>query len=296
MRDGTGEARDKVRVKQHNKPCDYDWDAIQETAAAIRAIDGRRPDVAVVLGSGLGAFGESLDEAKEIPYGDLPHFPEPSVSGHDGSLVVGTLEGRVVATLKGRVHGYEGWDPQIVVFPVRVMRALGARVLVITNAAGALHAGLAPGDLMALTDHINLTAATPLRGPNDDRIGPRFPDMSRPYDPALRAVVEAEAAKLGIPLRKGVYVGVTGPSYETAAEVRMLRSAGGDAVGMSTVLEVIAAVHAGFRVCGMSCVTNHTAGIAKNPLTHEEVKEVAEKARGAFTALLKGAIPRFPLT
>jgi purine-nucleoside phosphorylase len=266
-----------------------------EAATAIRALDARRPDVAVILGSGLGAFADALEDATVIPYGAIPHFPETAVKGHAGRLVIGTCGGRVVAAFAGRVHRYEGWPLPVVVFPVRVAKALGARAVVVTNAAGALHAGLTPGDLMVITDHINLTGENPLKGPNDDRLGLRFPDMSRAYSAELTDVLRRTAAQQGVPLQEGVYVGVAGPSYETAAEVRMLRILGGDVVGMSTVHEVIAAAHAGLKACGVSCVTNHTAGISTTPLTHDEVQETAERVRDAFLALLNHAIPAFPL-
>lgn len=295
VRDGTKDARQRVKVDKDQEAERHGYAAVQAAAAAIRARDGRRPDVAVILGSGLGAFADALGDPTVLPYSAIPHFPETAVSGHAGRLVVGTCGDRVVAAFAGRVHRYEGWPLPVVVFPVRVARALGARALVVTNAAGSLHAGLAPGDLLAITDHINLTGENPLRGPNDDRIGVRFPDMSRAYAPELTDVLTAVAERLQLPLRRGVYVGVPGPSYETAAEVRMLRLLGGDVVGMSTVHEVIAAAHVGLPVCGVSCVTNHTAGIATHPLTHAEVEHVAEHARESFIALLTAAIPALPL-
>lgn len=304
MRDGTldakhpraaQDARERVKIDTDQTAERHGYTAVQEAAAAIRALDARQPDVAIILGSGLGAFADSLADPTVIAYDRIPHFPETAVSGHAGRLVIGTCGGRVVAAFAGRVHRYEGWPLAVVVFPVRVARALGARALIATNAAGSLHAGFAPGDLMAITDHINLTGENPLRGRNDDRFGLRFPDMSRAYAPALTDVLLSVAQGAGIPLHQGVYVGVPGPSYETAAEVRMLRILGGDVVGMSTVHEVVAAAHCGLPACGISCVTNHTAGIATHPLTHDEVQEVAERARESFITLLSAAIPALPL-
>lgn len=273
----------------------HDYAAIQEAVAHVRARDARRPDVALVLGSGLGAFADRLDDKTVLSYGDIPHFPVSGVSGHAGQLVIGTSGGRTVVAMQGRVHRYEGWPIEAVVFPVRVMRFLGARALVLTNAAGSLHAGLTPGQLMLISDHINLSGANPLTGDNDDRLGPRFPDMSHAYTPALRAAVKEVAGKQGLPLAEGIYVGLSGPSYETPAEIRMLHSLGGDAVGMSTVPEAIAAAHTGLKVCGISCITNLGAGIGDQPLSHVDVEETAAKARDAFCALLEAAIPAFPL-
>ena len=273
----------------------YGFEATQETAAAVHARDDRRPDIAVILGSGLGAMADSFLDRVKIPYAELPGFPLPKVPGHAGNLVIGRLNGHTVAALQGRVHYYEGWPLAAVVFPVRVLRALGARILIVTNASGVLHDTLEPGDLMAITDHINLTGSNPLVGVNDDRLGTRFPDMTTAYRPELTEVFLRVAREEGIPLHRGIYVGVRGPSYETPAEVRMLRLLGGDAVGMSTVPEVLAAVHVGFRVCGISCITNLAAGIAKGPLLHAEVEQTAAAARETLVTLLSKAIPRLPL-
>ena len=270
----------------------YAFPSVIETRDAVRSRDSRQPAVAVVLGSGLGAFADRLEEATAIPYGSLPHFPQSSVSGHKGNLVIGRLDGVVVVAMQGRVHGYEGYPPEAVVFPIRVLRQLGAETLLVTNASGGLNPAYTPGDLMIIADHINATGANPLLGPNDERLGARFPDMSVAYDPALNARVAAAADEIGLSLREGVYVGVSGPSYETSAEVRMFQKLGGDAVGMSTVHEVIAAVHAGFRVVGLSCITNQATGIGSEPLSHAEVEQTAAEARGAFTTLLRTAIPR----
>ncbi len=279
---------------------EYRFEDICTTADAIRAHDRRRPEIAVVLGSGLGGFADTLEAATTIPYHELPHFPTPKVEGHAGRLVLGELKShggppRTIVAMQGRVHRYEGWSSQAVVFPIRVIRMLGARVLLVTNAAGSLSAEVRPGELMLLTDQINMTGDNPLRGPSDPRLGPRFPDMSAPYDPTLNKVIEAVAETLGIPLRRGVYVGVSGPSYETAAEVRMLRLLGGDAVGMSTVPEVLAAVHGGFRVCGISCLTNLATGLSDKPLSHDEVEQTASAVRLEFTGLLREVLLHLPI-
>ena len=274
----------------------HGYEDIQETAAAITARYGRTPDVAIVLGSGLGGMAESFRDPMVIPYEELPHFPLPKVPGHAGNLVLGRVNGHTAVAMQGRVHYYEGWPLATVVFPVRVMRALGARALVVTNAAGVLHDTLEPGDLMAITDHINLMGDNPLIGENDQRLGLRFPDMSTAYSARLTEVFLRVAREEGIPLHRGIYAGVRGPSYETPAEVRMLRMLGADAVGMSTVPEVIAAVHMGFEVCAISCITNLAAGIAKGPLNHEEVEETAASARDSLTTLLSKAIPRLTVS
>jgi purine-nucleoside phosphorylase len=235
-------------------------DALADAAAAIRTQWRRTPQCAIVLGSGLGGLAGEIDRDVVVPYRAIPHFPIPKIAGHAGELVLGRLDGRPVAALAGRAHLYEGYTAAEVVFPIRTLAALGAPVLILSNAAGGLHPEFRRGDLMVLTDHLNLTGTNPLVGPNDERIGPRFPDMSAVYDPELRRVAEAAARGQGIVLRTGVYAGVLGPSYETPAEVRMLRGLGADAVGMSTVLEAIAARHAGMRVVGIAAITNVIAG------------------------------------
>ncbi|MCA9542894.1 MAG: purine-nucleoside phosphorylase [Myxococcales bacterium] len=253
------------------------------------------PSAAAVLGSGLGALADQLEDAVQIPYGEIPHFPAPKVSGHAGVLSVGRLPGRktVVAALSGRVHLYEGHPIEEVVHAVRTMALWGVRDLVITNAAGGIDGAFAPGDLMLITDHLNLTGKNPLWGVNDDRLGQRFPDMSHAYSPTLRRIVQACARDLGQTLRSGVYAGVMGPSYETPAEIRMLGHVGAAAVGMSTVNEVIAARHAGLQVCGISCITNLAAGLSATELHHDEVKTTAELARERFLALVCEALERF---
>ncbi|MFH1808981.1 MAG: purine-nucleoside phosphorylase [Pseudomonadota bacterium] len=249
------------------------------------------PRVGVVLGSGLGAFADQLDKAQALAYAEIPHFPQGSVSGHKSQLVVGSLGGTTALVMQGRVHMYEGYSPQQVVFPVRVLMELGARVLILTNAAGGLGDGLQPGDLMLIRDHINLSSHNPLVGANDDRLGPRFPDMSDTYSRALRELASKVAARRGLALKSGVYLGLLGPSYETPAEIRMFQRWGVDAVGMSTVPEAIACGHRGVPVLGISCITNLAAGISSQPLNHDEVKETADRVTSAFVGLLQDLVP-----
>jgi purine-nucleoside phosphorylase len=258
---------------------------LEYARAWVRGRTELRPVVGVVLGSGLGALADRLEGAVSIPYEEIPEFPAVSVAGHAGRLVVGTLGGVPVAAMQGRVHAYEGWSAEDLTFGVRLLAATGVRAMLVTNAAGAVNPALAPGDLVRITDQLNLTGLNPLTGPNDDRIGPRFPDMSQPYDPQLGALLDASAVRLGIALGAGVYAGVAGPSYETPAEIRMLRTLGADLVGMSTVLEVIAARHAGIRVAAVSLVTNLAAGLAGKPLSHAEVLAAGEGARDRVTRL-----------
>jgi purine-nucleoside phosphorylase len=264
------------------------YEQVQECVASIRAqAKGLEPKVAVILGSGLGGFADSLEGAVSIPYEKLPHFPRSSVPGHAGRLVLGTLEGQPLVVMSGRVHFYEGYSPAQVAFPARVMCGLKPRALVVTNAAGGINPGFAPGDLMAITDHLNLSGFNPLIGPNEEKLGARFPDMSHAYAPQLLAKLEAAAKTEKVALKKGVYVQLSGPSYETPAEIRMLRTLGADAVGMSTVPEVVAAAHMGVKVAGISCITNLAAGISAQPLSHNEVSETAERVKGVFTRLVK---------
>ncbi len=258
--------------------------------AWIRGRTDAPPQAGVILGSGLGAFAGRLARPVVIPYEQIPEFPVARVAGHAGRLVVGELPGAhgplTVAALQGRVHAYEGWTPQDVAFGARVLCSLGIRVLVVTNASGGIRADLAPGDLVRIEDHLNLSGVNPLAGANDDRLGPRFPDLTHAYDPELGERLEATAARLGIALRRGVYACMAGPSYETPAEVRMLRTLGADLVGMSTVPEVIAARHMGTRVVGVSLVANRAAGLAGRPLTHAEVAEVASREGERLSTLL----------
>ena len=253
----------------------------------------RQPAVGLVLGSGLGAFAQSLGDRMAIPYAEIPHFPvSTGVVGHAGELVLGTVGKTPVAVLSGRVHFYEGRPMSDVVFPARVLARLGVRSVLLTNAAGGVRLSFRPGDLMLMTDHINGFGTNPLIGINDDDLGPRFPDMSTVYDPAVRKVLQAAAAKLRIPLKSGVYLGLTGPSYETPAEIRAFRKWGADAVGMSTIPEAIALRHAGVRVAGISTITNMAAGILKKPLIHTEVLETTKRVGDRFVRLLTAAVPK----
>lgn len=263
------------------------YSAAAEAAAALSA-KCAAPTVGVVLGSGLGAFAQQLHARQAIPYAELPYFPSVGVKGHAGELVVGQTrpDGPRIVAMSGRVHLYEGFSAAQVVHPVRALQQWGLKALVFTNAAGGIAPGFVPGDLMLITDHINLTGKNPLTGPADLRLGPRFPDMSAAYDPALCSVLRAAAREVGIPLREGVYAGLAGPSYETPAEIRMLSVLGGQAVGMSTVCEVIAARHAGLRVAGISCITNLAAGLSPEPLDHTDIAITAARVRDAFVKLL----------
>ena len=248
--------------------------------------------LAVVLGSGLGAFADALTDARALPFAELPGFPPATVPGHKGRMVYGKLAPTSILVLQGRIHGYEGHDAATVALPARVLGALGVRALIVTNAAGSCNPSFAPGDLMRITDHINFTGRNPLTGANEERLGPRFPDLTHAYDARLATALEEAARSVGQTLRAGVYLQMNGPSYETAAEVRMARTLGADAVGMSTVPEVIAAAHMGVPVAGISCITNLAAGISQHPLTHQEVVEVARAAEGKFIDLLCAFVPR----
>jgi len=264
---------------------------IRETAAAIRARHTETPRLGLILGSGLGYYADTFRERTVIPYDKLPHFPRSDVPGHAGNLVLGEAEGIPAVALQGRAHLYEGYTMAEVAFPVRVLGALGIRQLIVTNAAGGIDQEFKPGDLMLITDHINLMGGNPLIGSNIDELGPRFPDMSEAYDPAMREITMRAAAERGIALREGVYAGLTGPAYETPAEIRMCRILGADAVGMSTVPEVMVANHMGIRVLGISCITNMAAGMMPRKLSHAEVMETAHRVRERFISLLRGTIP-----
>jgi purine-nucleoside phosphorylase len=266
---------------------------VDEAVAAVKErAGGTIPEVAVVLGSGLGDFANRLGGATSIGYDQLPHWPVSNVIGHEGRLVIGTLGGKRVAALSGRAHFYEGHDLRTVTFAARVVARLGLRTLILTNAAGGINVNLKPGTLMVMDDHINLLGTNPLVGPNEERFGPRFPDMSEVYSKRLRAVADEVAKTQGLKIGHGVYVAVHGPSYETPAEIRYLRTIGADAVGMSTVPEAIVARHMGVDVLGISCITNAAAGVLPQSLNHDEVMEVARQVRGAFAALLEGIIGR----
>jgi purine-nucleoside phosphorylase len=263
---------------------------LQDAIDSIRAKTSFVPLVGAVLGSGLGYLADHIDRELSIPYGDIAHFPQPSVKGHSGELVLGTIEGVPIAMLSGRVHLYEGLTPEEVVFPIRVLRLLGAKVGLLTNASGGINPAFDPGDLMLLKDHINAMGVNPLVGPNRDEWGPRFPDMTYPYDRDLQALAKEVATDLGIPLRSGVYISVMGPSYETPAEIRMFKMWGADAVGMSTVPEVIAARHMGMRTLAISCVANPAAGIHPGELSHEEVTAAVSEKKEMFGRLVRHII------
>lgn len=251
-----------------------------------------QPRLGLILGSGLGVLAEQIEESHQIPYKHIPHFPVSTVAGHAGQLVVGFLSGCPVIAMQGRFHAYEGYTFEQVTFPVRVMNELGVDTVIVTNAAGGINESFQSGDLMVIRDHINFTFRNPLIGENEAEWGPRFPDMSTAYDPSLRELAHQVAQAEGIPLQTGVYAGVIGPSYETPAEIRMLRQLGGDAVGMSTVPEVIVARHMGMRVLGISCITNMAAGILPQPLSHEEVVETAERVRETFLLLVREIVAK----
>jgi purine-nucleoside phosphorylase len=265
---------------------------LEDIEAAAKAIEKKCgiADIAVVLGSGLGDYVEALTDAEHIDYKDIPHFPESTVPGHKGRWHTGMLYGKRVCMMQGRFHAYEGYDLKEVTLPVRVMQKLGVKTLIVTNAAGGVNLNFNAGDLMLINDVINLSGKNPLTGPNLDEFGPRFPDMSRALDRELQALALSTAEKLGIPLQQGVYSWLNGPTFETPAEIRMVRTLGADAVGMSTVPEIIVARHGGMRVLGISCITNMAAGVMDQPLNHEEVMAMGDKVKGTFRALLDGII------
>ena len=268
------------------------YERVEQAAAAIRSRCTAAPQVAIVLGSGLGDFADSVVDAIVTPYEQIPHWPASKVIGHAGRLAIGTVAGTCIAALAGRVHFYEGHDLSTVVFATRVMGRLGVQQIILTNAAGGINTGFAQGALMVIDDHINLLGSNPLVGPNDERFGARFPDMSEVYSRRLRAIADEAARASGVAISHGVYVAVHGPSYETPAEIRAFRTLGADAVGMSTVPEAIAARHMGMEVLGMSCITNMAAGVLPQPLDHHEVMETARKVKGSFIALLEGIVER----
>jgi purine-nucleoside phosphorylase len=265
---------------------------IDEAAAFISSKTSLRPEIGLILGSGLGVLGDDLEDAVTIAYADIPHFPVSTVEGHAGELIIGKLQGRSVALMRGRFHMYEGYEPERTALPVRVMKALGVTKLLVTNAAGGVNLDYKAGDLMLISDHINLTGRNPLVGPNDNALGVRFPDMSEAYSRRLRDIAKQTASKLGFEVQEGVYVGLLGPNYETPAEIRMLRTLGGDAVGMSTVSEVIVARHSGIEVLGISCISNMAAGILDQPLSHAEVMETTEQVKEKFLSLVLTLLPQ----
>jgi purine-nucleoside phosphorylase len=265
---------------------------LDEAVAFIRSrVTGpTAPRVGIVLGSGLAAFGDAVEGGTRIPYADIPNFPRPTAEGHKGELVLGTVSGVPVAVMSGRVHFYEGYTEHQVVYPARILCRMGISTLILTNAAGAVNRAYRPGDFMVLADHLNLTGRNPLMGPNDPDLGVRFPDMSQPYEGSLRSKTVAAFKSVGATVHEGVYVGVLGPSYETPAEIRMFRESGADAVGMSTVLETIAARHMGVKVIGISCLTNAASDVGQEELSHAGVLEEGKKAEGKFVAALKATL------
>lgn len=266
---------------------------IEEAARYIEQKIAIKPEIGLILGSGLGILADSIEEAVTLNYADIPHFPVSTVEGHAGELLIGTIGGKAVVLMKGRFHMYEGYGVETVAFPVRVMKALGVHTLLVTNAAGGINTGYEPGDLMLIQDHINFTSRNPLIGPNDNQLGVRFPDMSEAYSKRLRQLARQTAEEQGVAVREGVYIGLLGPTYETPAEIRMLRILGADAVGMSTVPEVIVARHAGIEVLGISCISNMAAGILDQPLSHNEVMETTERVKEKFLKLVTAIIPKF---
>jgi purine-nucleoside phosphorylase len=264
----------------------------ESAAQLLLAKTSLRPRIALVLGSGLGGFADSLTDAARIPYAEIPAFPQSTAIGHAGQMVIGKSGGVSVAAMQGRVHLYEGYSAQQVTFPIRVFGRMGIRAVILTNAAGGINLGYSQGALVLIRDHINLQGVNPLVGPNDDRFGVRFPDMTHAYAKEYRAIARAEATKQGLTLHEGVYAGLLGPSYETPAEIEYLRRIGADLVGMSTVAEVIAARHMGIQVLAISCVTNMAAGILDQPLSHAEVMETGERVQHTFESLLRAVLPR----
>ena len=273
------------------KADDY-HDRVQQTADWLRQRHVTPPDVAIVLGSGLGDFTQAMADAVSCAYSDVPHWPASAIVGHAGRMVVGAIKGTRVAALSGRVHFYEGHDLRTVTFGIRALAAFGVRTLILTNAAGGINVDFEPGTLMLIDDHINLLGSNPLVGPNEDRFGPRFPDMSEVYSKRLRDLAMEASARTGVALKRGIYVAVHGPSYETPAEIRAFRTLGADAVGMSTVPEAIVARHMGLEVLGISCISNAAAGVLPRPLVHDEVMEVAGRVRTKFATLLEAIIER----
>jgi purine-nucleoside phosphorylase len=266
------------------------YERAEHAARVIRSRISVEPRIALVLGSGLGGFADDFEEPVSIPYEDIPGFVRSTAQGHAGRLVIGKIEGVPVLAMQGRVHYYEGYSLEEVTFPVRTFGLLDIKTLVLTNAAGGINVQLTQGALMVITDHVNLMGVNPLRGPNDERFGPRFPDMSTVYSPELQALVVDEAKAIGVEVRRGIYGGLSGPSYETPAEIHLLRNLGADAVGMSTVPEAIVARHMGLEVLGISCITNMAAGISDEPINHEEVMATGDRVRETFAELLRRVI------
>lgn len=274
------------------QPTSDEFSRAGQAAQFILAKTKLRPKIAVVLGSGLGAFADELGDAARVPYQEIPSFPRSTAIGHASVLAIGTCEGVPVAAMQGRVHLYEGYSPQEVAFPMRVLGRMGVKAAILTNAAGGINLEYKQGCLVLLSDHINLQGRNPLVGPNDERFGPRFPDMTRAHHKPYRQAALEEARRLGLTCFEGVYAALLGPNYETPAEIRYLRTIGADVVGMSTVAEVIVARQMGIKVLAISCVTNMAAGILDQPINHEEVLETGERVKGQFIALLRALIPR----
>lgn len=265
---------------------------IEEAASYIASRSSIRPEIGLILGSGLGVLADSMEEAVTVDYSDIPHFPVSTVEGHAGELLLGKIGGRPVLLMKGRFHMYEGYQGETVTFPIRVMKKLGITGLLVTNAAGGVNTSYEPGDLMLISDHLNMTGTNPLIGPNHKELGVRFPDMSEGYSKRLRTIAKDIAATQGLKLQEGVYAGLLGPSYETPAEIRMLRVLGADAVGMSTVSEVVIARHSGIEVLGISCISNMAAGILDQPLSHDEVMETTDRVKQQFLKFVIQLIPQ----
>ena len=273
---------------------DFTFQQYEESAQAIRArLGGFAPKVAMILGSGLGYLGDQVEGAVTVPYGEIPYFKSSTAPGHKGRFVFGYVKGVPVVVMQGRVHYYEGYDMADVVLPIRLMKRMGAELLFLTNASGGINPSFSAGDLMLLTDHISLFAPNPLIGQNFDELGVRFPDMTQVYDRKLQEILKKTAAEQKIALQEGVYAQLTGPSYETPAEVELLRRLGADAVGMSTAVEAVAANHMGMRICGISCISNLAAGMTKQPLSHEEVQAAADSAAPKFQKLVTESIQAF---
>ena len=265
---------------------------LEETVAFVRQRTASRPTVGVILGSGLGQLVERMEDATAIDYCDVPHFPAPTVAGHAGRMVFGRIGKVDVVAMQGRFHYYEGHDMRTVAYPTAFMQQFGVRTLIVSNSAGGINRDFTPGDLMLITDHINLFATNPLIGLNDERLGPRFPDMTEAYSPRLIGIADSAAGEMGLKFRRGVYAGLSGPCYETAAEIRYLAHGGADAVGMSTVPEVIAARYLGLEVLGISCITNMATGIATVKHAHEEVVRIANEASERFCAVVAATIAK----
>ena len=285
----TGERPMTIPESQHHETL---YERAEHAARFLRARTDLEVRVALVLGSGLGAFADQLEDAEPVPYEEIPGFARPTVEGHAGRLVLGRVGGVAVAAMQGRFHFYEGYTLEEVTFPIRVLGLLGAKSLVLTNAAGGLNNSYEQGALILISDHLNLMGTNPLLGRNDARFGPRFPDMTEVYDREYQDAAIAESREMGLELRRGIYAALTGPSYETPAEIRMLRLLGADAVGMSTVPEALVARHMGLRVLGFSCITNMAAGVLDKPINHEEVIETGERVRETFAELLRRVIPK----